>query len=135
MKKILISFLCGIAFIIPGIVAAAFMLNYYDVPQKEITPIKNEQDAFTPDKNDWLKLMVTQNIRFTINAWEKRYHVTPIIYEDTKLLSIGITTPNGEEPITESEAAAIIPIIETIAKGTLDNYEWAKDYTVQVTVI
>ncbi len=116
MKKIITSFIAGIIFALIVLFAVS-------------------QTVFLPDKNDWLNLMVTHNIRFRIDSWEKRYGITPIIYNDKKILSIGITAANGEEQITPEEAVVIKPQIEGIAETTLENYKWAKNYTVEVTVL
>ncbi|MBU0577800.1 hypothetical protein KJ742_02860 [Patescibacteria group bacterium] len=116
MKKTISSFIAGIVF-----ASVIFFVV--------------SQTVFLPDKNEWLEVMVTHNIRFRIDSWEKRYGITPIIYEDKRILSIGITAANGEEQITDEEAVVIKPQIESIAEATLENYKWAKNYTVEVTVL
>lgn len=100
-----------------------------------LKPDCNINQGFSPDKYDWLKIEITNNIKFRTDSWEKRYAITPIIYEDTNVVSVGITTPNGENSITPQEAEVLKPQIESIIQSTLDKYEWAKNYSVEVTVL
>ncbi len=116
MKKIIIGFVCGLVLVLAVIIAVLTTM-------------------FVPNKNDWLKVEITHDIRFRVDSWEKRYGVTPIIYADDKILSIGITAANGEDQITPEEAEIIKPQVESIAELTLEKYKWAKEYTVEVNIL
>ena len=64
MKKIIIGFVCGLVLVLAVIIAVLTTM-------------------FVPNKNDWLKVEITHDIRFRVDSWEKiAGHTMYVIRED-----------------------------------------------------
>jgi len=63
--------------------------------------IFEKQSNNFPTEGEWLEVYTNHIINQSIGVWETRYHSSVWVDEHTHVITITITSANGEEPISD----------------------------------
>jgi len=115
----------GVAIFISIIALAAFVVF-------SISSDGNE-DRYIPDKNEWARLVIRNDIMDLTDLWRTRWAVNVIIFDEDKEIGILITPANGEDVVTDPDRVkeSIRPQVD----ASVGQFDWLEDYKIILQVL
>lgn len=88
-----------------------------------------------PTKEEWLEVWITHEIKDVTDLWRQRIAVLVLISQEEQVIVVGLSSATGQEEISQSAKKEYVQRAESIVKGILEEYDWAKDYQLTVHYI
>jgi len=120
-----------------AVLVVSISISYYYViflPQRESVLLEiQKQTEYLPDRIEWARMVIRNDLMELTDLWEKRYATNVIIFDKDKEIGVLITAANGEEPIDNPVyfRETVRPTIEL----SVEKFNWLKDYKLIITIL
>lgn len=94
--------------------------------------ITNKKDINYVERNVYTSHIIKSEVEQTTDLWEIRYVVTVGIYDDNNLVSILITTSNGEDMVQDKDL--IKRILKPVVDLSVRQFDWLDKYEISINV-